>query len=454
VSAKVLVVDDDSDMTEMLTAGLEKLGLSVESRESGNEAFELLAKREFDVVVTDLNMRGINGLELCERIVANRPDIPVVVITAFGSLDTAIAAIRVGAYDFIPKPFDLDVLGIALRRAVQHRALRDEVKRLRHELGTERRSDHLQGKSVAIQKIDEMISRVCESTTTVLVTGESGTGKERVARALHERSSRRGGPFVTIDCAALPETLLESELFGHTSGAFTDARAARTGLLVQASGGTLFLDEIGELPLSLQPKLLRALQERKIRPVGSNTEVGFDVRIVAATNRDLETAVDEGRFREDLFYRVNVIHIEVPPLRSRGGDVLLLAQHFLAQHSASASGRPVAGFSPPVAERLLAYSWPGNVRELQNCIERAVAVARYEQLTVEDLPERIRSYRSNPIVVDSHNPADLLTMEEVEKRYMQRVLEAVGGNKTLAARVLGFDRRTLYRKLGRFPTTE
>jgi two-component system, NtrC family, response regulator AtoC len=454
LSARVLVVDDDRGMTEMLTVGLQKLGLSVEARESGNEAFELLAEGEFDVVVTDLNMGGINGLELCERIVANRPDIPVVVITAFGSLDTAIAAIRAGAYDFIPKPFDLDVLGIAVRRAVQHRALRDEVKRLRRELDTKRRLDPVLGTSVAIQRVDEMISRVCDSMSTVLVTGESGTGKERVARALHERSSRRGGPFVTIDCAALPENLLESELFGHTSGAFTDARVARTGLLVQASGGTLFLDEIGELPLSLQPKLLRALQERKVRPIGSNSEVGFDARIVAATNRDLETAVDEGRFREDLFYRVNVIHIEMPPLRARGGDILTLSQYFLEHHASSASGRRVQGISPPVAEKLLAYSWPGNVRELQNCIERAVAVARYEHLTVEDLPERIRSYRTNPVVVDSHDPADLLTMEEVEKRYIQRVLDSVGGNKTLAARVLGFDRRTLYRKLDRFPPSE
>jgi DNA-binding NtrC family response regulator len=449
VKNSVLVVDDDRSMTEMLTAGLQKLGLSVETRESGDEAFALLGEREFDVVVTDLNMQGINGVELCERIVANRPDIPVVVITAFGSLDTAIAAIRAGAYDFIPKPFDLDVLSISLRRAIQHRALRQEVKRLRRELDTERGSDHLLGNSTPIAKIDELITRVSDSMATVLITGESGTGKERVARALHERGPRRTGPFVTVDCAALPENLLESELFGHASGAFTDARASRTGLLVQAGGGTLFLDEIGELPLSLQPKLLRALQERRVRPLGSNTEIGFDARIVAATNRDLETAVEEGRFREDLFYRVNVIHIEVPPLRARGGDVLLLAQHFLAQHAASATGKRVTGLSPQVAEKLLSYAWPGNVRELQNSIERAVAVARFEELTVEDFPERVRNYRANPVLVESQNPEDLLTMEEVERRYIQRVLEAVGGNKTLAARVLGFDRRTLYRKLGR-----
>jgi two-component system response regulator HydG len=449
MTRRVLVVDDDRSMTDLLREGLEELDFDVEVRFGGDAAMELLKLEDFDVVVTDLNMRGLNGLELCARVAENRPDIPVLVITAFGSLDTAIAAIRAGAYDFIPKPFEIEVLGIAVNRAVQHRALRAEVRRLQEEIASGQRDDGIHGRCEAVAKVNELIRRVCDTPSTVLVTGESGTGKERVARALHERSRRREGPFVTVDCAALPGTLLESELFGHASGAFTDARSRRSGLLVEASGGTLFLDEIGELPISLQPKLLRALQERKVRPLGSNLEVEFDARIVAATNRDLETAVQEGRFRSDLYYRINVIHIEVPPLRVRGSDILLLAQNFLTRFAAQDPPRSVTGLSPHVAERLLAYPWPGNVRELQNCIERAVAITRFEQITVEDLPEKVRAHRPAPIVIDSANPAELLTLEEVEKRYLSHVLEAVGGSKTAAARVLNLPRRTLYRKLTR-----
>jgi two-component system response regulator HydG len=287
---------------------------------------------------------------------------------------------------------------------------------------------------------------VAESDTSVLITGESGTGKELVARALHQRSARREGAFVAINCAAMPEPLLESELFGHVKGAFTDARQGRTGLFVKASHGTLFLDEIGEMPAGMQAKLLRALQERSVRPVGGETEVSFDTRILAATNRDLETEVEEKRFREDLFYRINVVRIHVPPLRVRGSDVLLLAQHYLKRYSSQGKGR-VVGMTSAAADKLLGYGWPGNVRELQNCIERAVALARLDQLGVDDLPEKIREFKSTRVVVESDDPADLLPMEEVERRYVLRVLEAVGGNKTMASQVLGFDRRTLYRKL-------
>jgi two-component system response regulator HydG len=285
----------------------------------------------------------------------------------------------------------------------------------------------------------------------VLVTGESGTGKELVARALHRRSCRRAEPFVAVNCAAMPDALLESELFGHARGAFTDARAVRAGLFARAHGGTLFLDEIGDLPVALQPKLLRALQERVIRPVGADNEQAVDVRVVAATNRDLETAVEERRFREDLYYRINVVHIDLPPLRSRGGDVLLLAQHFV-QHFAAVRGREIQGLSAPAAEKLSAYSWPGNVRELQNCIERAVALARYDQIMVDDLSEKIRNYRRSHVLVASDDPDELASMEEVERSYVLRVLEAVGGNKSKAAQVLGFDRATLYRKLERYGT--
>jgi two-component system response regulator HydG len=304
-----------------------------------------------------------------------------------------------------------------------------------------------------MRQVFDLIERISDQEVSVLVTGETGTGKERVAKTLHRRSARRDGPFVAIDCAALPETLLESELFGHASGAFTDARGPRTGLFVQASQGTLFLDEIGELPLGLQPKLLRALQERRVRPVGGNTEIPFDVRVIAATNRDLEGAIEEGRFRRDLFYRINVIHLNVPPLRARGSDILLLSQYFLERIMESSPKR-VTGFSPAVAERLLSYSWPGNVRELQNCLARAVALTSFAEITVEDLPAQIRNYTRAPILVDSDNPLELLTLEEVERHYILRVLEATAGNKTLAAQILGMDRKTLYRKLERFGRVE
>jgi two-component system response regulator HydG len=297
-------------------------------------------------------------------------------------------------------------------------------------------------------KMGELLTRVADTETTVLVTGESGTGKELVAKALHSKSGRKDGPFVAINCAAMPESLLESELFGHTKGAFTDARTARPGLFIRASKGTLFLDEIGEMPAGMQAKLLRALQERTVRPVGGDSEQPFDARIIAATNRDLETEVEEKRFREDLFYRINVVRLHVPPLRARGSDILLLAQHFLERYAVQ-SRRPVVGMTSAAADKLLSYPWPGNVRELQNCIERAVALAQFDQIGVDDLPEKIRDYKTARINIESNDPAELLPMEEVERRYILKVLEAVGGNKTLAAQVLGFDRRTLYRKLER-----
>jgi len=322
------------------------------------------------------------------------------------------------------------------------------VTRLRNAVEASRRFEDLLGASPAMRRVYDLLDRIVDADTSVLISGESGTGKELVAQALHRRGARRDGPFVAVNCAALPEALLESELFGHTRGAFTDARAARTGLLAQATGGTLFLDEIGELPLGLQPKLLRALQERMVRPVGGDTEVPFDARLITATNRDLETAVEERRFRDDLFFRINVIQIDLPPLRARGGDVLLLAQHFV-DHFARRAGKEVRGLSPPAAEALLAYAWPGNVRELQNCIERAVALTRYEQIALDDLPDKVRSYRPSYVVLAADDPSELVPMEEVERRYIQRVMHAVGGNKTLAARVLGFDRKTLYRKLDR-----
>jgi two-component system response regulator HydG len=449
VSGRILVVDDERDMCEAIVAGLAPRGFEVRAETSGEAALLALDDVEPDVVLTDINMRGIDGLALCERIVAKRPDMPVVVITAFGSLETAIAAIRAGAYDFITKPVKMDALAVALARAVQHRSLCEEVKRLRQLAGETERFEDLVGDSPAMRQVRQLLDRVLDSDASVLVTGESGTGKEVVAKVLHRSGRRKSGPLVAINCAAMPEQLLESELFGHVRGAFTDARAARTGLFVQANGGTLLLDEIGDLPLALQPKLLRALQERVVRPIGGSEEIPFDVRLVATTNRDLESAVAEERFREDLYFRVNVIHVEMPPLRARGGDVLLLAQHFLVHHAGKA-GKRVSGLSPQAAERLLAYSWPGNVRELQNAMERAIALAQYDQVTVDDLPEKIRAYRPSHVLIAADDPSELVPLEEAERRYILRVVETVGGNKTLAARVLGIGRKTLYRKLQQY----
>jgi two-component system response regulator HydG len=302
-----------------------------------------------------------------------------------------------------------------------------------------------------MDRMRDMIARVAGSDATVLITGESGTGKEVVSRMIHARSRRARGPFVAISCAAMPEPLLESELFGHTKGAFTDARTARPGLFAKASGGTLLLDEVGEMPLGMQAKLLRALQERAVRPVGGDAEVPFDVRIVAATNRDLQAEVRQGRFREDLFYRINVVEVQVPPLRVRENDALLLAQSFLARCGAIRGGH-VVGIQAAAAERITAYSWPGNVRELQNCIERAVALTQFDHIGLDDLPERVAEAVAprRPVATESGDPAVMLPMEQVERRHIEQVLSALGGNKASAARLLGMDRRTLYRKLERW----
>ena len=436
-------------MCELLAEGLRQHGYEARWNASPHEALTQLAEHNFDVVLTDINMRDMSGLELCQKATEAHPELPVIVITAFGSMETAVQAIRVGAYDFITKPFDIDVVAIAIERAVKHGVLTREVQRLQRAVDESRRFDELLGASPAMKEVYDLLERVGESESTVLVSGESGTGKELVARALHRRSKRSTGPFVAINCAAMPEQLLESELFGHTKGAFTDARSARPGLFVQAKGGTIFLDEIGDMPVGLQPKLLRALQERTVRPVGGDTETPIDVRVVAASNRDLETAIEERKFREDLYYRINVIHVELPPLRARGADVLLLATHYL-QHFATQSQKDVRSLDSEAAEKLSAYAWPGNVRELANCMERAVALTRNESIGIADLPEKIRSYRTSHVLVAATDPSELVPMEEVEKRYILRVLEAVGGNKTLAAQVLGLDRKTLYRKLDRY----
>ena len=459
MSGHVLVVDDDRSFTELIELALKKRGYTTRSFASAEDALRALEREEADVVVTDINLTGMSGTELCREVTARRADVPVILVTAFGSMESAVAALRAGAYDFITKPLEIDTLALTLHRAVQHHALRREVARLRKVVNDTQRYGQLLGQSDAMRSVFQLLDRVAASESTVLVTGESGTGKELVARALHQASARKDKPFVPVNCSALPELLLESELFGHVKGAFTDAREARPGLFLQANGGTLFLDEIGELPLALQPKLLRVLQERTVRAVGADQETPLDVRLVAATNRKLEDLVAERRFREDLFYRLNVIHLELPPLRSRGTDVLMLAQSFLETFSARAA-KKVSGLAPEVSERMLAYPWPGNVRELQNCIERAVALSQGSRIGLEDLPERVlstpradtpaRTASLTAETLPAEAAGDLLSMEEVERRYIHRVLQVVKGNKSQAAQLLGFDRKTLYRKLERY----
>jgi DNA-binding NtrC family response regulator len=448
---RVLIIDDDPSMLELLRAELEQRGYEVVTETSPEAALRLLARSDFGVVLSDISMHGMSGVELCREVGTLREDTPVIVTTAYASVESAIASIRAGAYDFVTKPIVMDDLALTVERALKHRDLREEVKRLRLSASDLHPFDEMIGESAAMKKVYDLVTRVAETDATVLITGESGTGKELVARALHSRSTRSAGPFVAINCAAMPETLLESELFGHAKGAFTDARVSRPGLLVKATGGTVFLDEIAEMPIGMQPKLLRALQERTVRPVGADTEVPFDVRIISATNRDPDVEVQQRRLREDLFYRINVVHIHVPPLRDRENDVLLLAQSFLQRCQGEGPPR-VLGIKSAAANRLASYPWPGNVRELQNCIERAVALTQFDHIGVDDLPDRIGQYKSTRIGVSSEScdPASILPLEEVERRYVDQVLRALGGNKAFAARALGMDRRTLYRKLERW----
>ncbi len=446
---RVLVVDDDQGECDLLETSLTRLGCEVVSTTSPLQALERITQTSFDVIVTDLGMTEMDGLELCDRILGTTPDVPIVVVTGQGSMDSAIAAMRAGAYDFLTKPVDSKVLGLSVARATQHHRLNSEVKRLREAVVAAAPEGALVGESPAMTRVSDLIQRVGPSDASVLIHGETGTGKELVARALHFASLQKDGPFVAINCAAVPATLLESELFGHARGAFTDAKMQRQGLFVQAGGGTLFLDEIGEMPLEMQAKLLRALQERRVRPVGSNTEVEFNARIVTATHRDLEADVEKRRFREDLYYCINVVKIDVPPLRERGSDILKLATHFLNKF-ASRGGRAKLAISPQAAERMLAYNWPGNVRELENAVERAVALARFDHVTVEDLPEKIRAYRADRFVLAADEPQEIVSLEEIDRRYIMRVLKLLGGNKARAAEVLGLDRRTLYRRLEKY----
>ncbi len=442
----ILVVDDDADTANLVRDALRKRGLEANAVHSAEECLDQLTSHPADVVITDVNMARISGIELCQRIVQDYPGTLTIVITGEAGLDTAVAAIRAGAYDYITKPIKSDVLAIAVGRALEHLSLKRELMLLRSAVNKDLPSHGIAGASPAIRETIEMIERVAGSDATVLITGESGTGKELVARALHELSVRRDQPFVAINCAAMPAPLLESELFGHVRGAFTDAKTARSGLFAQAAGGTIFLDEIGEMPMEMQVKLLRVLQERRVRPVGGDEEIAIRARVVTATNRDLEIEVEEKRFREDLYYRINVVPIAVPPLRARNSDILLLAQHFL-KRIAKQIKKPVEGISEAAARKLLEYDWPGNVRELENCMERAVALCRLTEITIDDLPATLSEHSTAAMVIATASPLELITIDEMTRRYVRQVMVVAGGNKTHAARLLGIDRRSLYRRL-------
>ena len=443
---RILIIDDDRSLLEVLGAEMQLRGYTTVAETSPEAALRTLAEQDFGLVLSDINLGSMSGVELCREITRLRSDVPVIVMTAFASIESAVAPIRAGAYDFVTKPLNIDDLVLTIERARRNRELHEEVRRLQRAVNELRPFEEIIGESAAIKATCNLVARLADSEATVLITGESGTGKELVARAVHARSGRAGGPFVAINCAAMPESLLESELFGHVKGAFTDARNARPGLFVTAGGGTLLLDEIGEMPMGMQAKLLRALQERTVRPVGGDSEVPFDARVIAATNRDLEAAVAARTFRQDLYYRINVVHIPVPALRERENDVLILAQSFLERSKANAGGR-ILGLTSGAAQRLLAYTWPGNVRELQNCIERAMALSQFDHIGVDDLPERISRVQQTRLEVEIADVTEFLPMDEIERRYVAQVLAALHGNKASAARALGMDRRTLYRKL-------
>ncbi len=448
----VLVVEDDDALLSLITTGLEAHGFGATGAPNAEAAMALLVDRDPDVVLADLQLPGRSGAELCRTLREQRPELPVVVMTAFASIDAVVEVMRAGAHDFVAKPIDLELIASRLGRVVEERQNRRELQRLRTELEATRRFEELEGESPEMQKLFALLARVAATDATALLLGESGTGKEVAARALHRRSHRSRGPFVALNCSAFPEQLLESELFGHVRGAFTDARADRDGLFVQASGGTLLLDEIGDLPLGLQPKLLRALEERRVRPLGATRERPFDVRILGATHRDLDAEVAAGRFRQDLHFRLDVVRVTLPPLRVRGGDIVALAHRFL-EGFAQRAGAPAAKLSPEAVRATLGYSWPGNVRELRNAMERAVALASTTVIGLEDLPDALRAARARPptapVATVDVVETDL-SLEQVERRHIERVMASLGGNKRAAARVLGVDRRTLYRKLTQF----
>ncbi len=447
-SPVLLVADDDPVARDLLVEVLTREGYRVRAAAGGHECVRIAETEPVDLALVDLRMADLDGLGVLARLTALQPPVPVLILTAFATVDTAIQAIRAGAYDYLSKPFRIEEIRLVVRRALETQQLRRENRQYRQELRDRYRVENLVGHAPAMVELYRTIARVAPLDTTVLIQGETGTGKELVARAIHYASPRAHRPFVVVDCAALPDTLVESELFGHERGAFTGANQSRRGLLEAASGSSVLLDEVGELSLPLQARLLRVLQERVIRRVGGNELIPVDVRVIAATNRDLRKQVEEGRFREDLYYRLNVVTVPVPPLRERREDIPVLAQHFLRK-SAAAAGKTVLGLARPTLERLGAYRWPGNVRELEHVIERAVVLTTSTLLQPEDLPPEIRAAEPLP---PPGLPARRMTLEELKRWYVEQVLAETGGNKARAAEILGIDRRTLYRLLARLPT--
>lgn len=444
-SGAILVVDDDADMREMVHDMLKDRGHQVTTASSGQEALRLLGEGDYAVVLSDLRMKGMQGIELLTEIKKTVPDINVILMTAFGSVETAVEAMKYGASDYLTKPVKKDELIRVVERVLREAALRREVSRLRKEVHKEYSFHHILGKSKPMQAVFDLIKRVADSPTNILITGESGTGKELVAKAIHYNSDRKDAPFVPVNCAAIPEQLLESELFGHMRGSFTDARMDKRGLFEEAQKGTLFLDEISELPIMLQAKLLRAIQEKEIRRVGATKPISADVRIIAATNLNLAEEAKAKRFRDDLYYRLNVIELKLPPLRDRREDIVLLVEGFL-KRCGEVRGKEVKGVSEAALAMLMDYTWPGNVRELENVIERAVTLSRGEKVTPDDLPPAVQGARGDRRVLDEA-VEKTLPLHEIEKEYIKKILDKTGGNKYQAAQALGIDRKTLYRKL-------
>ncbi len=434
----------------MLRTMLRSWGYAVSEAADGDEALNLVRERAFDAVLTDVRMARMDGIHTLKSVLEYNPALPVVLMTAYSSVETAVEALRLGAYDYLVKPLDFEILRHTLRQAIEHSRLSVENRELRRQLSEAAARPGILGRSPAMLAMQETIATVAPTEATVLITGESGTGKELVARALHSGSARADKPMVTVNCAALAENLLESELFGHEKGSFTGADRRREGRFVQANGGTLFLDEIGEMPLPLQAKLLRALQEGEVQRVGSDAPLTVDVRVLAATNRDLREEVARRRFREDLYFRLNVISLEVPPLRDRGEDIPVLAAHFL-ERFAGRNRKSIRGFSPQAVDSLLRYAWPGNVRELENAVERAVILCNGDLITRRELPAAITEAAS-PEEASSAAVGALagLPLDELERRAIGETLRCTGDNKSEAARQLGITRATLHNKLRKY----
>jgi DNA-binding NtrC family response regulator len=444
---KIFVVDDEESMCSFMAIMLQKEGYEVKTSTNPRTAVDKICAGSYNLVIADMMMPEMSGLELLTEIKKRKSDQDVIVMTAFASVESAIEAMKLGASDYIAKPFKVDEIKITIDKVISHQKIVSENKNLKRQLAQTQGLDNYIGASEPVVKLKEMVKQVSRVDSTVLIRGESGTGKDLLARAIHGLSDRSDGPFISINCAAIPETLLESELFGHGKGAFTGAVSQKDGLLKVADGGTFFLDEIGNTSLAIQVKLLRVLEEKKIIPIGETKPIAIDIRLICATNADLEDEVKAGRFRPDLFYRLNVIPITIPPLRDRVEDIPLLIDHF-AERFRQRHNLEFREIQPEVYNTLSAYSWPGNVRELENTIERAVLLNKEEVLTPNSFPESVVSGKTEGLVspVDPKTP----TMESIEKAYIHWVLEQSGGNKSKAARILGIDTSTLYRKLGRY----